>query len=244
MLRIKDLSVTFVKGEAMEKNVLQDLNLEIDEGEFLVVLGSNGSGKSTLFNAILGYVPYQGDIELDGRNLNKQKPYKRLKDIGIVYQDPLRGSAPHLNVEENLLLALPKGRKRNEYLAFCKNELSSYGLGLEDNFKSEVHNLSGGMRQALSLFLATVKEPSLLLLDEHTAALDPRASEVVMELTDRIIKNNPKMMTLMIIHNLDLALRYGTRLIVFQNGKVSLDVKGEEKKNLTKEGLAKLYEAS
>ena len=243
MLSVKNLCVTFFRGEALEKKVLKGVDLTLKEGDFAVVLGSNGSGKSTLFNAILGYVPTEGEVILGGRNLNKLKPYKRLRDIGIVYQDPLRGSAPHLSVEENLLLAMPKGIKRADYLAYCKKELSSYGLGLENNFKSEVRFLSGGMRQALALFLATVKKPRLLLLDEHTAALDPHASEVVMKLSEKIVLDHPQMMTLMIIHNLDLALRYGNRLIVLRKGKVALNVAGEEKRNLTKESLSAIYEA-
>lgn len=242
MLKVKNLSVTFFPGDALEKKVLQDLDLEVKEGEFLVILGNNGSGKSTLFHSLLGYVPYSGDVELDGASLNKKKPYQRLKNIGVVYQDPLRGNAPHLTVEENLLLALPKGKKRKEYLEECKQELASYGLGLEENFKTEVGNLSGGMRQALSLFLASVNAPSLLLLDEHTAALDPRASEAVMTLTEAIVKSHPEMMTLMIIHNLDLALRYGDRLLLLKGGKIALDVSGEKKKSLTKQELLSFYE--
>ena len=241
MLSISNLRVTFHPGEPIEKEVLKDLSLELKDGEFVAVLGSNGSGKSTLYNAILGRVPYEGKILLNGEDLDKLPSYKRCRKIGIVYQDPLRGSAPNLTVMENLLLAMPKGRKRKEYLAYCKQELSGYGLSLEDNFKSEVKSLSGGMRQALGLFMASLHEPSLLLLDEHTAALDPNASKRVMEITESIVSSHPKMITLMVIHNVKMALEYGDRLLLLKDGKIALDVKGEEKKSLKEEDLLKAY---
>lgn len=241
MLDIRHLNVTFHEGEALEKRVLHDISLHVEEGEFVCILGNNGSGKSTLFNALLGRLPYEGNITLKKRILDRLPTYKRCRDIGIVYQDPLRGSSKNLTVKENLLLAMPKGQKRKEYLERCKKELSSYGLGLEENFKTEVKNLSGGMRQALTLYMASLGEPSLLLLDEHIAALDPKASARIMEITKSIHEEKPRLIILMIIHNLKMALSYGERLLLLKDGSIALDVSGKAKEELSEETLLQAY---
>ena len=241
MLEIKSLSVTFHAGEALEKRVLHDINLQVEEGAFVCILGNNGSGKSTLFNALLGRLSYEGNVLLNGHSLDKLPTYKRCRDIGIVYQDPLRGSSKNLSVKENLLLAMPKGAKRKEFLERCKKELSSYGLGLEENFKTEVKNLSGGMRQALTLYMASLGNPSLLLLDEHIAALDPKASSRIMDITKSIHEGSPRLIILMIIHNLKMALSYGERLLLLKEGRIALDVKGKEKEELSEETLLQAY---
>ena len=242
MLRVHDLDVAFHPGEALEKKVLNGFDLEAEDGEFICFLGSNGSGKSTLFNALLGKIPYTGEVVLDEKSIDKEKPHVRCRKIGIVFQDPLKGSAPNLTVMENLILAMPKGRKRKEYLETCKKELSAYGLGLEDNFKTEVKSLSGGMRQALTLYMASLGEPRVLLLDEHIAALDPNAANRVMAITNELVKRHPKMIALMVIHNVRLALEYGERLILLKEGKIALDRKGEAKKKLSEEELLKSYQ--
>ena len=240
MIDIKDLRVIFDEGTPLEKLALHDFSLAVDEGEFICVLGTNGSGKSTLFNAILGQIRYDGSIILDGKPLDKVKQFRRARQIGVVYQDPMKGSAPNLSVEENLLLFSKKRflspSVRKEYLRQCIEDLTAYGLGLEEKMKTPVKALSGGQRQVLSLYMATVSNPKLLLLDEHTAALDPQTSEKVMEVTKSIVKNK-NITTLMVIHNLDYALAYGDRLLILSKGSLVFDAKGEEKQKLTKDIL-------
>lgn len=265
MLNIKNLTVGFDIGSPSEKIILKNFNLDIDDGEFVVLLGSNGAGKSTLFNAILGTIPYRGNIRLNDKELDKLPEQKRTKYVGIVYQDPLRGTAPNLKVFDNIILAKKapsfyslkrilnlnpfKDNKDMPYTFFgykkkckidAKEEISSYGLGLENQFDTQAKKLSGGQRQALTLYMASCSNPELLLLDEHTAALDPKTQEVVMEITDKIIKKN-NVTTLMITHNLKTALNYGTRLIILNEGKVVVDLKGKDKENKTEEELLKLY---
>ena len=245
MLKIDKLNVTFNPNTSLEKRVLNNFELTVGDGDFICILGSNGAGKSTLFNSIIGAVPYSGDIVLNESNLNGKKIYRRMKDIGIVYQDPSRGTAPHLTVFENLLLSskkktfLKKGFRRS-FKRQVTEELSAFGLNLENNLYSKVESLSGGMRQALTLYMATLSNPSLLLLDEHTAALDPKTQEIIMDITDRLV-NEKHIPTLMITHNLRSALKYGNRLIILSGGKINLDISGEEKAALTEEGLIKTY---
>ena len=240
MMQIKGLRVTFDEGTPLEKHVLNNFNLDVNDGDFVVILGSNGAGKSTLFNAILGLVDYEGAIMLDGQSIDRKKTYLRCRDIGVVYQDPMKGSAPNLSVAENLLLYCRGRQGRKAFLAKCAEDLTKYNVGLEENFGQRVKDLSGGMRQALSLYMATLSNPRLLLLDEHIAALDPKTMDLIMNVTDSIVKEK-SMTTLMIIHNLDLALRYGNRLLLLKEGKVAFDIKGEEKKQLSKEKLLAAY---
>lgn len=243
MIRIKNLTVGFNQGTPMEKMVLKRFNLEVNDGDFICILGSNGAGKSTLFNALLGTVDYSGEIYLDDKLLNGIPQHKRAKEIGVVYQDPLRGTAPNLSVFENMLLST-KGRvsfmKKREYKDEATHELKSYGLGLENQLDTAANQLSGGQRQSLTLYMATNSNPKVLLLDEHTAALDPKTQEIVMEITDRIVREKG-ISTLMITHNLKTALKYGNRLIILNAGKVVLDISGEEKMNMTEEALLKTY---
>ena len=266
MLKIKDLTVGFDIATPTEKIILKNFNLEVNDGEFVVLLGSNGAGKSTLFNAILGTIPYRGNITLNDKALDKMPEQKRTEYVGIVYQDPLRGTAPNLKVFDNIFLAkkapsfysLKRLLRLNPFNNVDKNvpytffgyrkkckedakkEIASYELGLENQFDTQAKKLSGGQRQALTLYMASCSNPELLLLDEHTAALDPKTQEVVMEITDKIIKKN-NVTTLMITHNLKTALNYGTRLIILNEGKVVVDLNGKDKENATEEELLKLY---
>lgn len=267
MLSISNLTVGFDIGTPTEKLVLKNFNLEVQDGEFIVLLGSNGAGKSTLFNAILGAVPYSGTITLNNVLLDKFPQQKRTKFVGVVYQDPLRGTAPNLKVYDNILLSKKapsfylarrllklspfhdglEGEYPYTFFGYRRmikkkamEEITSYGLGLETQFETQAKKLSGGQRQALTLYMASNSNPNLLLLDEHTAALDPKTQDVVMEITNRIVSEK-KVTTLMITHNLKTALKYGTRLIILNEGKVVVDLSGEEKKNSTEEDLLKLY---
>jgi putative ABC transport system ATP-binding protein len=267
MLNISNLTVGFDIGTPTEKLVLKNFNLEVNDGEFIVLLGSNGAGKSTLFNAILGTVPYLGDITLNGKLLNKMPKQKRTKFVGVVYQDPLRGTAPNLRVYDNILLSkkapsfyfIRRLFKLNPFNDIIDNnypytffgyrrkikieameEIKSYDLGLENQFETQAKKLSGGQRQALTLYMASNSNPELLLLDEHTADLDPKTQDIVMEITNRIVSEK-KVTTLMITHNLKTAFKYGTRLIILNEGKVVVDLSGDLKKNATEEELLKLY---
>ncbi|MCR5079110.1 MAG: ATP-binding cassette domain-containing protein [Bacilli bacterium] len=247
-LSIKKLSVAFQKGTPSEKKVLDEVNLELEKDDFVCILGSNGTGKSTLLKAILGLVPYTGSISLNEKPIDNEKPYKRARKIGVVYQDPLTGTSPNLTVGENLLLASRKksflNKKANRaFLNKAKEDLSSYGLGIEERMRTPTGLLSGGMRQVLTLYMASTFDSELLLLDEHTAALDPNAATKVMDITENILVQKKHIPTLMVTHNLDFALRYGNRLIVLNKGKIVLDVKNEEKKSLTREALLESYGA-
>lgn len=243
MLSVKNLTVGFNLNTPTEKIVLKNFNIEVDDGEFVVLLGSNGAGKSTLFNAILGSIDYKGTINIDEDNLDKMPQHKRAKLVGVVYQDPLRGTAPNLKVFENILLSTKKnfifGFKK-DFRVRATEEIKSFGLGLENQFDTKAKQLSGGQRQALTLYMASNSNPKLLLLDEHTAALDPKTQEVVMEITDQIVREK-NVTTLMITHNLSTAIKYGTRLLILNEGKIVVDLKGEEKKNATEADLLKLY---
>lgn len=248
MLNVESVSKTFNPKTEAQMNLYQNLNLTIDTGEFVTIIGSNGSGKSTLLNMICGQVtPDCGRITFESEDLLKLKDYKRFKNISRVYQDPMSGTAPSLTVLENLSLALDKGRLFNfkkaikrDKLDFFKEKLSSLNLGLENKLDLKVGQLSGGQRQALSLLMSLMNDPDLLLLDEHTAALDPKSSESIMALTDNMVSGS-KMTTIMVTHNLQHALDYGTRLLMFHKGEVIFDVKGEDKKNLTRSDLIQLF---
>ena len=245
MLNLENISLTFNPGTVNEKKALEGLSLHLNKGDFVTILGSNGAGKSTLFNTIAGtYLPDTGKITLDGRDITKQPDYKRSKDIGRLFQDPLKGTAPNMTIEENLALAYLRASKHTVPLSriskaereLFREKLALLKMGLEDRMKQPVGLLSGGQRQALTLLMATLVTPKLLLLDEHTAALDPATAEVVLDLTKRIVAENG-LTCLMITHNLQSALDLGNRTIMMAGGKILLDIAGQEREGLTPDDL-------
>lgn len=248
MLDVNHISKTFNPGTINEKHALNDLNLHIAEGEFVTVIGGNGAGKSTLLNAVAGVWPVDsGSILIGGEDVTKLPEFRRAIHIGRVFQDPMLGTCPHMQLEENLALAKRRGEKRGLRWQITKAEredyferLKSLGLGLEDRMEVKVGMLSGGQRQALTLLMATLKRPKLLLLDEHTAALDPATAAKVLELTDRLVEEG-NLTTMMITHNMTDAIRHGNRLIMMNEGKIILDIEGEEKKKLTKKDLLEKF---
>ncbi len=240
MLSLKNVSKTFNMGTVNEKKAIINLSLDVEEGDFITVIGGNGAGKSTLLNLIAGvYLPEQGTIELDGQNVTRLKEFKRAKYLGRVFQDPMMGTAANMEIQENLALAYRRGKfrglswgvTRKDKIQF-KSQLKILGLGLEDRMTAKVGLLSGGQRQALTLLMATMKKPKVLLLDEHTAALDPKTAEKVLSVTEELTSMN-NLTTIMITHNMKDAIRYGNRLIMMNEGNIIYDVRGEEKKNLT-----------
>lgn len=248
MLEIKNLSKTFLKGTPNEHKALDGISLSLDKGEFVTVIGSNGAGKSTLFNAIAGeFLCDSGKIVLDGKNITYQKEYIRAKDIGRLFQDPMRCTAPDLTIEENLALVYSKATRRlfspalkKRDVEFFKEKLLKLNMGLEDRLKTKMGQLSGGQRQAVTLMMSTLVTPKLLLLDEHTAALDPLTAEKVLDITQRIVAEN-SITTMMITHNIKSALKLGTRTIMLECGKSVLDLKGDERNNMTVQDLLGLY---
>lgn len=248
MLEMKNVTKIFNPGSVDEKVALDGLSLTVSEGEFVTVIGGNGAGKSTMQNAICGtWLPDSGSIFLGGENVTSLPEYKRAKYLGRVYQDPMTGTAAGMQIEENLALASRRGKHRSLRPGIRKAErdeyrrmLSELDLGLETRLSAKVGTLSGGQRQALTLLMATMQKPRLLLLDEHTAALDPKTAAKVMQLTDKIVKEN-KLTTLMITHNMRDAIEYGDRLIMLHNGKIILDISGEEKKKLTVANLLEMF---
>ncbi len=246
-LKIDKLTKKFEAGTENEKTALDAVSLLVESGEFITVLGSNGSGKTTLFNSILGTIyPDSGHILLDDEDITYQKDYKRAFNIGCLYQNPLRGTAPNLTIEENLALAYTRKASRSFFAvnkkdsAYFREVLSTLGMGLENRMKTKMGLLSGGQRQAASLLMATIAQPKLLLLDEHTAALDPGAAQKVMELTGKITSEN-KITTLMITHDMDYALEYGNRTIMMDSGHVVMDLSGEERAKMTPGQLAEIF---
>ena len=251
MLQISHISKTFNPGTVNEKKALNGVDLHLNSGDFVTILGSNGAGKSTLFGAIAGsFVVDEGTIRLDGQNITSLPDYKRSKFIGRLFQDPLKGTAPSMTIEENLALAyLRASEKRSPFSvvtakdrAGFREKLAQLELGLEDRMDHPVGLLSGGQRQALTLLMASLQTPKLLLLDEHTAALDPATAKKVLELSDKIISDN-KLTALMITHNMTDAIRHGNRLIMMDRGKIVLDISGEEKSRLTKADLLERFGA-
>lgn len=248
MLEIKNLSKTFLKGTPNEHKALDGISLSLDKGEFVTVIGSNGAGKSTLFNAIAGeFLCDGGKIVLDGKNITYQKEYIRAKDIGRLFQDPMRGTAPDLTIEENLALVYSKATRpifspalKKRDVEFFREKLLKLNMGLEDRLKTKMGQLSGGQRQAVTLMMSTLVTPKLLLLDEHTAALDPLTAEKVLDITQRIVAEN-SITTMMITHNIKSALKLGTRTIMLECGKAVLDLKGDERNNMTVQDLLGLY---
>lgn len=251
MLKITDLQKTFNPGTVNAKTALCGLNLTLEDGDFVTVIGGNGAGKSTLLNAIAGvWKPDYGKIELDGVDITNMPEHKRAKFLGRVFQDPMKGTAPDMEIAENLSIAARRGTKRKLIWGIRKHEreryrelLATLELGLESRLSSKVGLLSGGQRQAVTLLMATLNQPKLLLLDEHTAALDPKTASKVLYLTNKIVSEN-NLTTLMITHNMHDAIEYGNRLIMMHEGNVVVDVRGEEKQKLTIEQLLQLFEQS
>ena len=248
MLKITDLQKTFNPGTVNAKTALDGLDLHLKDGDFVTVIGGNGAGKSTLMNAIAGvWKPDYGTVEIDGVDVTNMPEHKRARFLGRVFQDPMKGTAPDMEIAENLAIAARRGTKRRFVWGVRKAEREKYRemladleLGLEDRLSAKVGLLSGGQRQAVTLLMASLSKPKLLLLDEHTAALDPKTAAKVLELTDRIVTEN-KLTTLMITHNMKDAITHGNRLIMMHEGKVIIDVEGEEKQMLTVEDLLALF---
>ena len=249
MLELKNLKKTFNIDTINEKQALCGVDLKLNEGDFVTVIGGNGAGKSTLLNAIAGVWPVdEGSIHIGGENVTALPEYRRARLIGRVFQDPMMGTAANMEIIENLALANRRGEKRGLGWGVTTAEKDHYradltklGLGLEDRMSIKVGLLSGGQRQALTLLMATLKKPKLLLLDEHTAALDPKTAAKVLTLTEKIVTRD-QLTTLMITHNMRDALRYGNRLIMLHNGRVIIDVKGEEKQHLQIADLLDMFE--
>ena len=248
MLKIENVYKTFNAGTVNEKIALQGLNLHLREGDFVTVIGGNGAGKSTMLNAVTGVFGVDsGRILIDGVDVSHLPEYKRAKFIGRVFQDPMMGTAATMQIEENLALAARRGKPRMLRIGITRAEREEYkeklkilDLGLEDRMTAKVGLLSGGQRQALTLLMATLQKPKLLLLDEHTAALDPKTAAKVLDATQKIVEKD-HLTTLMITHNMRDAIAYGNRLIMMYNGHIVVDVSGEEKKNLTVEQLLNLF---
>lgn len=248
MLSVTDVSKTFFPGTINERKALDRLGLTLAKGDFVTVIGSNGAGKSTLLNAAAGRIPVDsGIIEIDGRNVNKLADHQRAKYVGRVFQDPLAGTAPNLTIEENLSLALQRGKRRGLGPGLTKkrrtlfvDELASLELGLEDRLTAKVGLLSGGQRQALSLLMAGFTRPRIMLLDEHTAALDPQRAELVTSLTERIVEQDG-LTTLMVTHNMEQAIRLGNRLVMMHEGRIVYEADAATKAKLTVQDLLKEF---
>lgn len=251
MLKIENISKTFNKGTINQKKAIDNLTLHLKPGDFVTIIGGNGAGKSTLLNLIAGVFPVgSGAITLDGTDITKQPEHIRANLLGRVFQDPMKGTASEMGIEENLAMAYRRGKKRGLGWGIHKSERANYierlkslDLGLESRLKSKVGLLSGGQRQALTLLMATLQKPKLLLLDEHTAALDPKTAAKVLDLTEEIVKKD-NLTTLMVTHNMKHAIHYGNRLIMMHEGRIVVDIEGEEKKNLKVEDLLQKFEIS
>lgn len=249
MLTLNHVSKTFNQGTVNENKVLEDLSLTLNDGDFVTMIGGNGAGKSTILNLIAGVYPADsGTVVLDDINLTKLPEYRRAEYIGRVFQDPMKGTAADMEIEENLAMANRRGKTRSlrwditdEERTMFHNELQDFDLGLENRLHDKVGLLSGGQRQALTLLMASFQNPKLLLLDEHTAALDPKTAKKVLNLTERIIDRS-SLTALMVTHNMRDAIAYGNRLIMMYEGKIIFDVCKEEKKKLTVEYLLKKFE--
>ena len=245
MLDIRGITLTFNKGTVNEKVAISDLSLNVNDGDFITIIGANGAGKSTLFNAIGGtFITDSGSIVLDGKDITLTPEHKRARSIGRLFQDPMKGSAPGMTIEENLALAAGHGgwlstisKKDKERFKQCLRQLN---MGLEDRMQQPVGLLSGGQRQALTLMMATINPPKLLLLDEHTAALDPATAEKVLELTRSIVEEN-RLTCMMITHNMQSALELGNRTIMMNAGRIIYDVSGEEREGLTVSDLLERF---
>ncbi|WP_308567754.1 ATP-binding cassette domain-containing protein [uncultured Eubacterium sp.] len=248
MLTLSNLKMVFSKGTPDEKIALNNLSLTVNDADFITVIGANGAGKSTMFNAIAGtYLTDEGSITLDGKDITSMPEHKRAKLIGRLFQDPMKGSAPGMTIEENLTLAAGGGGwlstvSKKDRMLF-REKLSLLGMGLEDRMNQQVGLLSGGQRQALTLMMATINPPKILLLDEHTAALDPGTAEKVLNLTTKIVDEN-KITCLMITHNMQSALELGNRTIMMDSGRVIFDVANEQRNGLTVNDLLEKFKLS
>lgn len=248
MIKIKNVKKTFYTDLGTTKEVFKNLNLEANPGDFITIIGSNGAGKSTLFNIINGkIIPDEGTIELNGIDITKLEAYKRAKWISQVYQDPTLGTAPSMVVLENMSMAMNKGKSFNlsfgldiKHIDLFEKELKNLGLGLENQLYTKVGSLSGGQRQCLSLIMSTLRSPEVLLLDEHTAALDPQTSKIILDKTEEVIKRH-NIITFMITHNMQDAIKYGNRLLMLHGGEIIFDIKGKEKEELTVEKLLDMF---
>lgn len=252
MLELRHISKTFNPGTVNEKQALNDLSVILEPGDFVTIVGSNGAGKSTLFNAVAGdFYTDEGSILLDGQDITYLPAYRRSRQIGRLFQDPMRGTAPHMTIEENLALAYLRTAKHQKAFfsrvskadkEFFRAQLAKLGMGLEDRMRQPVGLLSGGQRQALTLLMSTMVPPKLLLLDEHTAALDPGTAEKVLSLTQEIVEQS-HLTCMMITHNMKNALELGNRTFMMDSGRIVLDLKGEERKGLTVEDLLDRFKA-
>lgn len=250
MLELKNIYKTFYAGTVNERVALKNVSLTLNDGDVVTIIGGNGAGKSTLLNMVSGTLPVdEGQILIDGVDITHYPEHKRAKFLGRVFQDPMTGTAASMGIDENLALALRRGKRRGLGWGITKKEraeyaekLAGFGLGLESRITAKVGLLSGGQRQVLTLLMATLQKPKLLLLDEHTAALDPKTAKLVLEATDKIVREN-HLTTMMITHNMNDAIAYGNRLIMMMNGEIIYDVSGEEKKSLTVADLLKKFEA-
>ncbi len=247
MIQLENTTKIFNQGTVDENAAIRDINLEIDKGDFITIIGSNGAGKTTLFNLIAGSIfPTEGRILVNGKDLTKEPEYKRAKFIGRIFQDPMMGTASNMNLEENMMICLKKGFKglkvslNRKMREFFKEQLKPLEMDLENRLKDNVALLSGGQRQALTLLMMVLSKPELVLLDEHTAALDPKNAQIVLDLTTRFIAEY-KLTTMMITHNMTQAIQYGNRLLMMDGGEIILDVKGSEKKDLTVEKLVERF---
>ena len=248
MLELKGITKTFFPGTVNEKVALKSVDLVLEDGDFVTIIGGNGAGKSTLLNAIAGvWAPDCGSVVIDGVDVTHTPEYKRAKFLGRVFQDPMMGTAADMEIEENLAVALRRGKRRSLKWRITRSEreqyrelLKSLDLGLETRMTHKVGLLSGGQRQAVTLLMATLKTPKVLLLDEHTAALDPKTAAKVLEITERIVQKD-NLTTLMITHNMKDAIAHGNRLIMMHEGRIIVDVSGEEKQKLTVENLLELF---
>lgn len=248
MLKLNNISKTFNKGNINEQKLFENFSLNIEKGDFISVIGSNGAGKSTLLNLISGKIEVdEGEIILNGVDVTEKDEYEKCKNISRIFQDPSMGTNPSMTIYENLSMAKNKGKKfgltflidkKDEN--FFKDSLGVLGLNLEDKLHTPVSQLSGGQRQSLALIMATIGDPDLLLLDEHTAALDPKTSQIVMDITEKVVKEK-ELTTIMVTHNIEHAIKYGNRLIMLHLGEKILDIDGNMKKSLTKEELLSLF---
>ena len=248
MLELRKVYKTFNPGTVNEKRALNGVDLKLNDGDFVTVIGGNGAGKSTMLNAVAGvFTVDSGSIIIDDVDVTKLPEHKRAKFIGRVFQDPMMGTAATIGIEENLALAYRRGARRtlragitNKEREFYRQELKTLGLGLEDRMTAKVGLLSGGQRQALTLLMASIRKPKLLLLDEHTAALDPKTAEKVLQISDKIVREN-NLTTMMVTHNMRDAIAHGNRLIMMFEGRVVVDVSGEDKKKLTVPDLLEMF---
>ena len=252
MLKLNGITKTFNPGTVNEKKALDGVSLHLAPGDFVTVVGSNGAGKSTLFHAIAGvFVPDRGSIVLDGEDITFKPEYRRSRELGRLFQDPMKGTAPHMTIEENLALAyLRTAKHQHAYFSrtgksdrtFFRDQLARLDMGLEDRMGQPVGLLSGGQRQALTLLMSTMVPPKILLLDEHTAALDPGTAEKVLKITREVVAEH-KITTMMVTHNMQQALELGNRTLMMDSGRIVLDVQGEERKNMTVNDLLERFKA-